>query len=563
MADSFRIVLKDVKHHDTFECRELDLPVGSTYPIGRASKSVTKPHLMPSANNAFIDSPVISREHAVLSATLTNGTPHVYITDRGSMHGTMINGRKLQPDTPERLSPGDMLQFGIDVNRNEDFFVARKYLFEAQLTRPYSLGFAVPDAESEEDDLETHQRGGSQHNPLVLDDDSDAASNANGAADDDEDVTMVQEVIQSEPAAPEHPDGAREDLLAYQAASSELPDNYSDAEESVQYSIDEEASAADDTESVASSQDQASSEPEVADSDDDDELSPLSVSEVTDLPAKVADPSPESSYVSSAVPKSRNAFTLDEEDDVAHLPLGRDIFGQTISRHPWASSAAPPLPPRPNQDCTESRHGFATNITEVDEREWSDFAHAPIQSMGTNFADRSSLFSALPPPPPPRSFTDFQDYYAGLPLIGGDLNPARQAHSLQTPLPMPASDVGASTPQPVRRTKVSIEEIVEEQPPTPESINNMKRKADALEEEQTAVDKDLPIVLPASAVTSKETVLDISAIQTAATIAQRPKKQPKSILAKVGLTAKYLGLGTAGAFAAITALSTLPDTFFM
>jgi hypothetical protein len=58
-----------------------------------------------------------------------------------------------------------------------------------------------------------------------------------------------------------------------------------------------------------------------------------------------------------------------------------------------------------------------------------------------------------------------------------------------------------------------------------------------------------------------EPVEDNSA-QTAAIIAQRPKKEPRSILAKVRTTAKYLGIGAAGAASAVVLLSSLPDAFF-
>lgn len=115
----FRIVLRDAKRYDTYETRQFDLPLNSTFPIGRASNSVTKKALMAAPHNAFIDSPVISRQHAVLSANTTSGVPEVYISDQGSMHGTMLNGQRLPPKTPTKLKYGDELQFGTDVNRNE------------------------------------------------------------------------------------------------------------------------------------------------------------------------------------------------------------------------------------------------------------------------------------------------------------------------------------------------------------------------------------------------------------------------------------------------------------
>jgi hypothetical protein len=116
---AFRVTLRDVDGFEGFDSREFDLAIDSQFPIGRASKNTTKKDLMPASSNAYIDSPVISREHAVLSANAHSGDPHVFITDAGSMHGTMVNGQRLPAHTPKQLASGDKLQFGIDVNRNE------------------------------------------------------------------------------------------------------------------------------------------------------------------------------------------------------------------------------------------------------------------------------------------------------------------------------------------------------------------------------------------------------------------------------------------------------------
>jgi hypothetical protein len=135
---------------------------------------------------------------------------------------------------------------------------------------------------------------------------------------------------------------------------------------------------------------------------------------------------------------------------------------------------------------------------------------------------------------------------------------------------MPASDVDTSTPlQPGRRTKVSIEEIVEEQPPTPESVNNMKRKADVLEAEEpvATLEKTSEVIMGTENANSETLAAvpaaDAAAIQTAAIIAQRPKKTPRSILSKVLDKAAYPLLGATGAVVSFALLSTLPDTFFV
>lgn len=116
---AFRIILADNDGFDAQGSRQFDLPLNSTFAIGRSSRNTTKPELMPASDNAYIDSPVVSRDHAVLSANASSGLPQVYVSDSGSMHGTLVNGVKLVPKTPHPLSTGDLLQFGADVNRNE------------------------------------------------------------------------------------------------------------------------------------------------------------------------------------------------------------------------------------------------------------------------------------------------------------------------------------------------------------------------------------------------------------------------------------------------------------
>ena len=116
---SIEVVLRSTDTHDALPERRFTLSPGRKMPIGRASKNSAKPELMMASTNAFIDSPVISREHAVLSTDPTPPKPTVYIVDNGSMHGTIINGNKLEPNRVTELSNGDLLQFGADVSRND------------------------------------------------------------------------------------------------------------------------------------------------------------------------------------------------------------------------------------------------------------------------------------------------------------------------------------------------------------------------------------------------------------------------------------------------------------
>ena len=82
--------------------------------IGRGSKSGTS-NLCPADNNAWFDSRVMSREHAVLKADPE--TEHVYIEDVGSMHGTYLDNQKLIPHQRRRIFDEQPIVFGNEVIR--------------------------------------------------------------------------------------------------------------------------------------------------------------------------------------------------------------------------------------------------------------------------------------------------------------------------------------------------------------------------------------------------------------------------------------------------------------
>jgi hypothetical protein len=193
-ATAIEITLRCSDNLDEFSTRTFTLAPGTDVQIGRASKNAAKPELMVGPGNAYIDSPTISREHAVLTAT-SPPAACVYITDKGSMHGTMVNNNKLEPQAPRRLENGDVVQFGANVTREQRtprqpsgprcaadicpvFYTARQFTFESSLPS-YPYGFTVPESSDEDevdidDDKSCLPRRGTQTNPLTIDiDDTD------------------------------------------------------------------------------------------------------------------------------------------------------------------------------------------------------------------------------------------------------------------------------------------------------------------------------------------------------------------------------------------------------
>ncbi|CAK7204531.1 hypothetical protein SEUCBS139899_007289 [Sporothrix eucalyptigena] len=87
--------------------------------VGRASKTVSK-GLVPAVDNAYFDSPVVSRAHAEIAANFEDGT--VSLTDMGSLHGTSVNDKPLEKGVSTILGKDDIVSFGIHVSRGLDVF---------------------------------------------------------------------------------------------------------------------------------------------------------------------------------------------------------------------------------------------------------------------------------------------------------------------------------------------------------------------------------------------------------------------------------------------------------
>ncbi|KAF2832374.1 hypothetical protein CC86DRAFT_366185 [Ophiobolus disseminans] len=569
MPQTFRVVLRDAEGFEGLDSRRFDLAVGAAFPIGRASRNTTKKDLMPAEHNAFIDSPVISRDHAVLSASTVDDVPKVFITDSNSMHGTTVNGQRLVANTPQQLSSGDTIQFGIDVNRNEEFYVARKYTFEAEVMppqAPFSLGFTVPEPESEDEDIPgTTPHRGSQTNPLTIDEsDSESDTSNNEPAE----ITMIGEVFivqANEPAAvsdfvPPHEPGG---------------ENSEDEESLGRYPSDIDIHLDEDMDSQASIMGDSvvdySSDMEVSDveAEDGSETTGQHAATETELPLQEQPTAPN-------LPPWANrdlSLSFNQMQGFVNSSLPPMMMMNTNNQN--MTSFAPPLPPRPS--AARPSIFDRGDVVYSQKPSWlSDDVNTFSNFLGTNHGDRPSLFSPAPASSmaPPQEAESAATTFSSSSVNFAPINSNR----LQTPPAMPLSDVTTSTPPaPNRRTKVSITEIVEEQPPTPESVNEMKRKVDVLEEEETStpeeevivpVDETVPAVeafgvdASGAEAPATEAPADTVAVQTAAIIAQRPKKQPRSILSRLQNTATYLGYGVAGAAGGIALLATLPDGFF-
>ncbi|KAI1484760.1 hypothetical protein F5X96DRAFT_662988 [Biscogniauxia mediterranea] len=132
--------------------------------IGRASKVPTK-GFVAAKENAWFDSPVMSRQHAELIANFDTRPKTVSIKDAGSLHGTfhtpndgVSKETRLEAQKPTKLANGDILRFGIDIFRSKETFppCSVDFLMEEKAQQPSRSTkgtFSVPD-DIDEDEID-------------------------------------------------------------------------------------------------------------------------------------------------------------------------------------------------------------------------------------------------------------------------------------------------------------------------------------------------------------------------------------------------------------------------
>ncbi|KAI8948323.1 hypothetical protein F4801DRAFT_581528 [Xylaria longipes] len=143
-------------------------PTRPAVSIGRSSKDHSK-GFVPADDNAWLENPVMSREHAELFAKFDDNPRAIYLKDVNSFHGTYLTtsdgcnkGRQIVPNEPVKLTHGDTIQFGIDIFRSSKTYppCSVDFLVEAMNQKadddlplpPPPRSFTVPDDVDDEED---------------------------------------------------------------------------------------------------------------------------------------------------------------------------------------------------------------------------------------------------------------------------------------------------------------------------------------------------------------------------------------------------------------------------
>ncbi|KAG9252046.1 uncharacterized protein F5Z01DRAFT_676291 [Emericellopsis atlantica] len=135
-------------------CRRLVLtPAKPTCPIGRASSK--RSGLEANATNAYFESAVVSRCHAELQLDVQ--CRQVILKDKGSLHGTLHNDRRLKAKETRTLKSGDTITLGAQIERGHDRFqpykVHTNIVWEIPDHTNRPVTYTVPD----DTDVEDHE----------------------------------------------------------------------------------------------------------------------------------------------------------------------------------------------------------------------------------------------------------------------------------------------------------------------------------------------------------------------------------------------------------------------
>ncbi|KAI1748089.1 hypothetical protein F4782DRAFT_534804 [Xylaria castorea] len=161
--DEIVVILRPKNPSSIPERRLVLTPGRPAVSIGRSSKDHSK-GFIPAGDNAWLENPVMSRDHAELFAQFDDNPRAVYLKDVNSFHGTYLTtsdgrnkGQKLVPNEPVKLTHGDTIQFGIDIYRSSKTYPPCfvDYLVEATTQKPDDLphrSFTVPDDVDDEED---------------------------------------------------------------------------------------------------------------------------------------------------------------------------------------------------------------------------------------------------------------------------------------------------------------------------------------------------------------------------------------------------------------------------
>ncbi|KAJ2895940.1 hypothetical protein MKZ38_006022 [Zalerion maritima] len=155
------VSLEVISPPSTFRISKRTIILDSERPVmnlGRSSKVPAK-GCTPEVGNGWFDSPVMSRDHAILSIDIPK--KRVLLTDTGSLHGTHVDHQKLDKGDPKPLSDSDKIRFGVQISRSSETFppcyIASRIQWKEDSSQPQQYEarpciYRVPDESDNDND---------------------------------------------------------------------------------------------------------------------------------------------------------------------------------------------------------------------------------------------------------------------------------------------------------------------------------------------------------------------------------------------------------------------------
>ncbi|KAH7115916.1 hypothetical protein B0J11DRAFT_113451 [Dendryphion nanum] len=621
MASQVILTLTSVDGLDDIPERTIIVHPNKPIPIGRSSKNPDK-GLMAASDNALIDSPVISREHAVFSTSTDTKAPNIYIIDEKSRQGTYLNGVELKRGTSHLLAINDTVRFGQDVIRDTDSFTAQKYRVGYRLTTPepdrdFPRGITVPEAvSSDEEDVDYQEpfssslypppNYGSKANPVNVDDFEDNApmprQPIHFQLEEEEEFDEVYEPPPANPI-PESEASAVNDKPVSLSFNLPSSDDDEEGEEDIDYPDEDREGAFEtgSTEAEFDSNDEESVDNSDNSDNESDRESILSGSDASGnnqteqhidaarrvkfgamldhvqakpmtpvaVPAAASHTPPAqvlSGYQSppriqpyASLPTPADFFEPSSSTKANELSKENMLHNSKVMADAYFPTWDPPSMPRPSAPKTMAWTTGIDYTNPVLMREappqnpWFEENNNPF--IPSNMYGRSSMTTYNTPP---ITLNPYVSRPTGEFSAAKDVEVYPPEPTIFAPaLPRGTDSAEDTSSQPAPRTKVSIAEIVDEnpqQPMTPTSVDaspSRKRKAEAFEAEDEEPIHDNPAVSIDE--TIKQTLAPSPATEEPSE--EPPRKKPRSSFSLVasGLAAGFV-LGGAAVISALASI---------
>ncbi|KAF4122658.1 Forkhead associated (FHA) domain, binds pSer, pThr, pTyr [Geosmithia morbida] len=313
--------------------------------IGRTSK---RRSLFEAAEtNGYFDCPVMSRHHAELR--IYANMKEVVLEDVGSLHGTYQNGTRLATRIPRILYSGDIVTFGMSIDRGSEKF--SPYEVKVDIDWRHSppqdkpVTYRVPDESDVEDESDDDDGVEMSYSKQVMQNNNFRPAHLSEFA-----IDLISNPSEPHPSDSESPCKSAQimDLTSDEVSGVTTVDLDEAPEEEPVTKSPKKSSQETPVPGAFKDYDDGSSDDNDDDDDGDDQSSQDEQANEDDFVTDNSDSSPSSDSESDTFPYEEDPFSLGEEDQAEKAAtfteydeFSVDAKESPVSYNPWVSSSSP------------------------------------------------------------------------------------------------------------------------------------------------------------------------------------------------------------------------------